>query len=73
MRRILVSFFVWAYHRGKQHPSKVVELRLALKQLGVQNLTTFADGISGERFPVVRGKMTLSLPARDFRMLLWSG
>lgn len=47
---------------------QIVALRLEPSQPGN---ATFTDGMSGKRFAVETGKMEVSLPPRDFRMLLW--
>ena len=49
---------------------RTAALRVALPQLAK---ATFVDGISGERFVVQDHGMSVSLPARDFRLLLWIG
>ena len=47
---------------------RTVALRLAPSQL---ERAAFVDGMSGERFAATAGQVAVSLPPRDFRMLLW--
>jgi len=49
-----------------------VVLRLALRKLGLRSGATLIDGISRERFTAAEGEVKMSIPARDFRMLLGS-